>query len=231
MLIDSGSSDALWFYNESTLNHSQKYFDDFLGIGISGEVYGKKAKLKSIKISDYIFKNVITSYPDSMSYKYMDKRIKRDGSIGGEILKRFNIIYDYANKTVILKKNGNYKKPFLYNMSGIYIMHNGKFLVQKTNSDLVFENNNNSTPTIIFTVNYSFENSYIITHVKKGSIAEKVGLQKNDIILKINKVNSYNYSLEKINYKLSNQVGKIVKLLILRNNVEYKFTYTIKEIL
>ena len=42
----------------------------------------------------------------------------RNGSVGGEVLKRFNMVFDYPNNKLHLK-NANFKNPFQYNLAGI----------------------------------------------------------------------------------------------------------------
>jgi len=67
---------------------------------------------------------------------------------------------------------------------------------------------------------------FIITFVKKGSVFEDLGLQKNDILLKANgiKLRSYRDA-----FKLYKQIDKIkvFKLVILRNNEEKELEYEI----
>ena len=56
----------------------------------------------------------------------------RIGSVGGEILKRFTVVFDYQNEQMYLKKNKDFNAPFNYNKSGIKIQHNGLQWVQET---------------------------------------------------------------------------------------------------
>ncbi|HEX9827577.1 MAG TPA: retropepsin-like aspartic protease, partial [Flavobacteriaceae bacterium] len=122
LLVDTGSSDALWLFEEDSLGMkplNNKYFEDFLGKGLSGSVYGKRTKVKSFNLKSFVLKNVNVAFPDSISISYARKHEERNGSISGELLKRFNIIMDYKNAKVTLKKNNKFKSPFRYNKSGI----------------------------------------------------------------------------------------------------------------
>ena len=40
------------------------------------------------------------------------------GVIGGELLRRFKVIFDYAHKRMILEPNASLAEPFEYDMSG-----------------------------------------------------------------------------------------------------------------
>jgi hypothetical protein len=51
LLIDTGSSDALWLFEDKEGNLEPKkdlFFIDYLGKGLSGSVYGKRSKLKGL---------------------------------------------------------------------------------------------------------------------------------------------------------------------------------------
>lgn len=55
-------------------------------------------------MADFEFKNPIVSFPDSSSIKNVKMVVDRIGSVGGEVLKRFTIILDYADRKMYLKK-------------------------------------------------------------------------------------------------------------------------------
>ncbi|MEG0762174.1 MAG: peptide-binding protein, partial [Chryseobacterium sp.] len=50
---------------------------------------------------------------------------ERKGSLGGEILRRFTVVFDYPNQKLYLKKNGNYNDSFNFNMSGLDFKQDG----------------------------------------------------------------------------------------------------------
>ena len=57
--------------------------------------------------------------------------------MGGELLKRFNLIIDYRRARITFKKNGNYKKPFYYNKAGIILEQRGVRVVkEKVNNQI-----------------------------------------------------------------------------------------------
>ncbi len=112
LLIDSGGSDALWLFEDKDISIPNKYFDDFLGRGLSGSVYGKRSKLDKFSIAGFELKNINVAYPDSASILYAKKIKDRNGSISGGVLKRFNLIFDYKSAKVTLKKNSNFSEPF-----------------------------------------------------------------------------------------------------------------------
>ena len=70
-LIDTGNSDGLWLFETNVKNITvpKRNFEDFLGRGFSGEIFGKKAKITSLALNDYKFENIVTAFPDSLSLK------------------------------------------------------------------------------------------------------------------------------------------------------------------
>ena len=137
LLIDSGGSDALWLFDdeERGINIPEKYFEDFLGRGLSGSVYGKRAKVNSFSLGKFKLRRVNAAFPDSTSISFARKFKDRSGTISGEILKRFNIIFDYPNRKISLKKNRNFAEPFYYNKSGISLEHDGVRVVRTVEQD------------------------------------------------------------------------------------------------
>ncbi len=223
LLIDSGSGDALWLFENENNKIPKKHFEDYLGNGLSGEIHGKKAKIKDFFLGNFHLKNVLVAYPDSTYIQYKKDGFTRNGIIGGNILKRFKVILDYPNKRLFLKKNSKFNEPFWYNKTGLDISYNGKILVKEQKINLLnSDSNGNKTIDFLSIIQFAFKDSYIISGVKKGSSGEKAGLQKGDVLIEINGRQSFNYKLEDIIQKLSGKKKK-VHLTIERNSIKYKF--------
>ena len=100
LLIDTGSSDALWLFEDESLGLFPKknmIFHDYLGQGLSGSVYGKRSKVEQFTISDFMLSKANVAFPDSTSIDKTKIFKERNGSLGGDILKRFNLFFDYGN--------------------------------------------------------------------------------------------------------------------------------------
>src|SRR5690606_34095109 len=96
---------------------------------------------------DFKFNDVNVAFPDSSSIHIARKYRDRNGSISGELLKRFNIVFDYANEKVTFKKNSQFKAPFHYNKSGIVLEQDGIRVVREM-TDNSNRNNNGSTSNV-----------------------------------------------------------------------------------
>jgi hypothetical protein len=64
LLIDTGNGDALWVLNEIDKDVIFKNsFEDYLGFGTHGKIYGRRTKVDSIKIFNSTLKKAAVSYP------------------------------------------------------------------------------------------------------------------------------------------------------------------------
>ena len=97
LLIDIGNSDALWLFQDinKEIQVPQNNFDDYLGKGFSGDIFGKRTRISKFSIDKFEFDNPIIVMPEANSFKSVNMVTNRVGSIGGEILKRFTVLFDY----------------------------------------------------------------------------------------------------------------------------------------
>lgn len=238
LLIDTGNSDALWlFANQSEkIKIPQLYFEDFLGRGFSGEIHGKRAKVNQFRLSEYVFDKPYVAFPDYNSVKNVKMVPSRIGSVGGEILKRFTVVFDYQNSELLIRKNEKYSKPFSFNMSGLEINHTGKQWVPETlnmstfvtvvGDESHYEKKENSIK-----FNFVLKPIFKIVNVRENSPGAIAGLKKEDVIVTINKKSAGSYSLQEINELLKSEDGKKILFEVKRNGKYLKMTLQLKSIL
>ena len=241
VLIDTGASDALWLFEDASKDivSTENYFEDFLGYGLSGSLYGKRSKVDNLIVGSFEFNESLVAFPIGSSIETL-KRIKgRNGTIGAEILKRFNLTFNYKDSTVILKKNSAYKKGFSYNKSGIDIQHNGFRVVKDyhytlNNGRLMF----NTDVTQHITNRPSSENyrlnvkpAFEIVKLRENSPAKIAGVALGDIILEINSKDVKDYSLQQIIEIFSGHDGKKIRLLVERKSKIFEYNFKLKDML
>jgi hypothetical protein len=240
MLLDTGNSDALWlFLNKPTqLQLPPKTIQDFLGRGFSGNVYGQRARIPSFTFGSTTFENGIGTFPDSTSIKSLNFVKDRAGSIGGEILSRFQIVFDYPNGKLYSKPNSKCNEPFNYNMSGIEVQHDGLEWVKETyednqNKGQTFYNGYTSDIRVQDNLKIKFELKPVfrIYNVRADSPAAQAGLSAKDKIIAINKQKAHTLSIEKINEILKSEEGKTIEIVIERSSKVYTFKFQLKKIL
>lgn len=236
-LIDSGNSDGLWLF--SSVNHDIKVpklnFDDYLGRGFSGDIFGRKAKVKSLSLGEYNFEDVITAFPDSLSLANVKMVDNRVGSIGGEILKRFDVIFDYGKQKMYLKKNKHFNEKFRYSTTGITVQHSG---IQWYKEEIALNSFNPSQESHykqgnVPEVKYNFKllPVYEVLNVRAKSPAEKAGLMKGDVLISINGTKVYRLSLDKVNRLLQSDNQRKIKIIIARNGTEFLYEFNAVDVL
>lgn len=243
LLVDSGSSDVLWLFDdEGFLNEDPKnYFEDFLGLGLSGNIFGKRTKLPEIRLGKISLEDVNAAFPEESAINKARIYKERDGSVGGGFLSKFNVTLDYANKKMRFKKNRKFREPFHYNMSGLTIEHEGMELVKREkqariNSNSLISEQDSSTSNVVsvpVTTEYEFSlvPRYIIVDVRKDSPAALAGLQKGDEIISINGKPCYDYELADLIEMFSSDEGKKITMEAKRDDNNLRVKFYLKSIL
>ncbi|MCW5517715.1 aspartyl protease family protein [Muriicola sp. Z0-33] len=238
LLVDTGSSDAIWLFKdeEKGIGIPDKNYDDYLGKGLNGDIFGKRTKVNNIKIADFDLKDAKAAFPDMESFNAIKDLGDRNGSLGGEILKRFNIVFNYPGNTVMLKKNTFFKTPFHYNMSGIELQHNGIRYIAERIADTrgVVRNEESAFGDVQILMEnrtrLSLVPEIIVSAIRAGSPAEEVGLQEGDVILAVNGKQVHKYKLQEVMKMLNEKEGKKVRLLIERYNKDLLFSFVLKNL-
>ena len=97
-LIDTGLSDALWLFSKDLdFEKATSVFEDFLGTGINGDVYGERGKIPSLVLGKTFLNQVKVAYPSVKNFDSLALEKNRLGSIGAELLSRFVLLIDYPN--------------------------------------------------------------------------------------------------------------------------------------
>lgn len=239
LLVDTGSSDSLWLFENDSLgiDVGSNYFDDFLGYGLSGAVRGKRSKIDAIKLNSFQLKNPKVAFPDSLFTKAIKKIEGRNGSVGGELLSRFNVTLDYRKAEMTLRKNSNFNDEFSYNKSGIDLEHDGVRLVTESIPVAKESSNLNGSHAVEVKAIYTSRKKYVIkplysiSQIREDSPADRAGLKKGDQLIKINNSDTKNFSLQELMGKFFDEEGKRVRLLIERNGEKMKFNFKLESIL
>lgn len=111
MYIDLASGEAV----ELLLRDDQKFSlpdsmeDYYLGRGLSGDIYGQRGFINSYSLGSFKLTNVRAAFAQA---DIRSKQAGADGVIGNNLLRRFNVIFDYFNEKLYIKPNKYFEEPF-----------------------------------------------------------------------------------------------------------------------
>lgn len=203
LLFDTGMSFSLWL--DPTTNRALKpaglsIHDDF-GHGLNGEVSGEISRVEKFQIGKFVFTDVITAFPDSNDLGSVAGSTYRNGSVGADIFRRFNVVIDYQSRQIILRKNQDYKQSFEYDMSGIEV------------SPIL--------PGLPF---------YYIVSVKENSPASECGLMVNDEIVSLNGKPAKELSMSQIVDILRQRESNRIRITVKRNGELVKVDFRLRRL-
>ena len=153
--IDSGATGAITF-NTPFVNRNRlldsvsKSIQSRLG-GVGGSAVAFSGRLKAMSLGGLQLENLVARFSRARSGDVASA--KYDGLIGGEILRRFKVVFDYSRQRMMLEPNAKFSEPYESDMSGL---------------DLATEGEDFSV--------------VVVNEVEKGSPAEEAGIQEEDTI-------------------------------------------------
>jgi hypothetical protein len=169
--IDTGSRTALHlskpFCEEHKLADATRTIDGGYGAGVGGETKQAMGRVASIKLGKHELKQIVAGFSQDEKGAMASK--DNDGLIGGDILRRFTVIFDYSRLEMILESNASLAEPFEYDMCGMFLT----------------------------AVAPDF-NTFRVQRVVPNSPASEAGLQEGDVITAIDGRSSAEFSLEDV---------------------------------
>jgi len=201
LIVDLGAGHPISLENLVSENKGlpDRFIAANLGMGLTGPISGYLSRIGEVDLGKYKLKNVIASFPDFVTKKNDTLSVKRDGNLGIDILKRFNLIIDYQSGVMYVKPNLSFYKPFEHDMSGLEYFCGGDNLKH-----------------------------IVINRVEKGSAGDEIGLAKGDEIVRINFKSVQDMSIEEIDNIFKAHDERSVLLDVYRNGVYDRLILTLK---
>ncbi|MFT3752211.1 MAG: aspartyl protease family protein [Paludibacter sp.] len=171
MLLDTGAELNAWFqtFKKEAVSVSEKWVLATIGQGLNGEIKGKIGRIPKICFGTHCLVNPIVSFPDSSCIADIVGSSERDGTIGSQILCRFDYIIDYQQRSFYFKPNSNFNNKFSYNIAGIEITQIFPYLPQTE-----------------------------VWKVWEDSPASRAGVQVGDQVLEVNGKRSFELNINEI---------------------------------
>jgi predicted aspartyl protease len=124
-VVDTGSGLSLTLTKPFTetnelLEKSLQKIKTPTGIGVGGITQGFVGRFEGLKLGDFKVNNPIVSFMMDENGVFATSDFF-EGNIGGDILKKFKVIFDYENKVMILEKNSSFERLQNYDTGGIFL--------------------------------------------------------------------------------------------------------------
>jgi hypothetical protein len=202
--MDSGASHGLMLdpQSDSRITIPTRVLSSVIGRGLGGEIMGKIGRVKTLYMGTHELNDAIVSLPDANSYYDSLKMgtVDLNGTIGGETLSRFTVIFNFPKEEIYLKKNNAFKKGFHYNLSGLNVKAKGAKL-----------------------------NVFEITEVRDQSAAHRAGITEGDLIMSINGIPSTQINLNVINAFFNLRPGKKIFLTLDRKGQKIRRDFRLED--
>ncbi|MBB6369179.1 PDZ domain-containing protein [Chryseobacterium shigense] len=234
LLIDLGNSDAIWLFPTLIKDfvYNRPNIDDYLGRGFNGDIYGKRSRIHNFYLGNFKFEMPLTAMPDEYSIQHVNLVKDRKGSVGGEIMRRFSVIFDYPGKKLYLKKNRYFDDPFHFNMSGLDFKQDGLEWQEdrvKIEPKKLYETTTEISSVNNFQYKFTLKPIFSIAGIRKDSPAFKAGLKKDDRIITINGSRTSDMTMEKIMELMKSDEGKSITMVIKRMDKEMTFSFVLED--
>ncbi|HEY0178302.1 MAG TPA: PDZ domain-containing protein [Dokdonella sp.] len=129
--IDTGARDSLTLHSPFVRAHDlvAKYHaapESVTGWGVGGPSRGRPARLGELKVGGFSIRGVAGNLylGDKGAFAEPD----RGANLGGGVLRRFTVAFDYAAKRMYLAPNAEFGKPDAFDRSGLWLLGDGDAL-------------------------------------------------------------------------------------------------------
>jgi hypothetical protein len=193
-VIDAGSGFGLTFTpqfaREHVLREKMPKTIQTKARGVGGEFSLTIGRVETLELGRFKLKEPTTAVPQTSGF------IAREGAagnIGGLVLRRFKVIFDYPHSRMILEPNKGFNEPFEFDMSGVaLISESPDFKLIKVN------------------------------RIIEGSPAKEIGLKAGDVILEVDGRAASEYTLHALR-EMFKKEGKTYSLKVRRGDESLQF--------
>jgi predicted aspartyl protease len=202
LLLDTGAGLAILLhtYSNPLIMMPPKVIKGNIGNGLGGEIEGYVGRIRSLDIGKSKLQNIISHFQELNEKSDSTYISNRNGLIGGDLLHRFTVIFDFSKEKLYLKPNKYIKTLFEYDKSGIIPIATGTNL-----------------------------NQFIVYDVLPNTPGDEVGIKRGDEIVKIGLIPAQWLSLAAINRTFQGKEGKKVNITIKRDGLKMKKVIHLKK--
>jgi hypothetical protein len=193
LVLDTGAGHALSLETsaDERLHLPPEHLRTDLGRGLGGIISGYLGRVAAVHLGRYQLPRVLTSFPDpsQVHQRLQGFEARRQGNLGFETLKRFDLVIDYPHKRMLLRPNSLRHTPFEHDMCGLELLAGGPDYRR-----------------------------YLVLRVVAGSPAEAAGIEPDEELVSINFLPVSAFALSEVTKLLRSQNGQHLWLILRRPN-------------
>ena len=130
LVVDLGAGHAISLDLKSKDNFTlpENTIECRIGTGTIGNIFGHLGRISKFSMGNYSFSDVVTTFSNGPLARGF---LKCNGNLGIDILRRFNVTFDYKSLKIYIKPNIHFNDHFVFNMTGLQFhkMDDGNFIV------------------------------------------------------------------------------------------------------
>jgi len=122
LIIDTGGKPTLTLTMDAdrAILPPTRIVHSLAGTGLRGDIYADHGRISELKVGNFALTDVVSSFLTGDEVPILEE-INADGAIGLAFLYRFNLIFDFAHRRMLIKPNKFFSDPFELNMAGMVI--------------------------------------------------------------------------------------------------------------
>jgi hypothetical protein len=201
VLVDSGASGfalSTPFTIEHHLVQSVRKTVSSSMIGAGGVSTHFAGRLAGLQLGPYLLREPVATFSTDTTDGILAST-EIDAIVGGRILQRFTVTFDYPNHRILVEPNSHFADSFHPNQSGLSLLATGE----------------------------GFHRFQAVT-VEPGSPAEAAGLRKGDVLVAVDGRPASDLNLDQIDRLLARS-GRTIPLMVERNGKMTKLRVELKE--
>ncbi len=126
--IDTGARDTMSFYGPYVAAHPQVQpstltANGITGFGVGGPSLGRLGRVRTLQIDDLTMNDLVADFTTQAQGVFASPFTA--ANLGGNLLRRFDVTFDYGRETVALVPNADFTQPDSYERAGLFLIRQG----------------------------------------------------------------------------------------------------------
>jgi hypothetical protein len=115
-----------WAHKHGLIAGEAAVRDLLVGVGVQGETRGDMFNLRAANLGGLVVRDITSVVAGDTVVVADDEAGNYAGILGGDLMRRFRVWFDYPHQRVIFEPTHELSKPFAYDRSGMFLLSEGE---------------------------------------------------------------------------------------------------------